>query len=160
MPKKTGFTLIEILIAVSIIGVLSGVVISIINPARSRYKAEDGVRFSTIEKLAQGINAYRHASLEDKFPAVVEGKPIGLGTDNSGIGPYIKTWPNGTPQNSVYVYAVNEVTNPTEFAVCSTSSSSTSTNPLVIVYSSLRDTVEECKSTSENCKNLIETCTP
>lgn len=158
LSTQKGFTLIEILIVVTIIGVLTGVVISVINPAKSRAKAEDSVRHTTIEKLSQGINAYRHASLEDVYPAVEDGVPVGLGTGTSGIGPYINEWPNGNPKNSVYIYAVNDATDPKEFAVCSESALSSGTRKIAIVYSSVSDTIKECSFNGDltaSCKSLI-----
>ena len=55
---REGFTLVELLIVITLIGVLSGVVLVVIKPSHFRNRAEDSVRKSTLEKVAQGIEAY------------------------------------------------------------------------------------------------------
>jgi len=54
MYKKTnqkGFTLIELLIVIVIIGILSGVLLSVINPVRQQRKANQTVMRTNLEKL-------------------------------------------------------------------------------------------------------------
>ena len=54
--KSLGFTLIELLVVISIIGLLSGVVLSALNGARS--KARDTQRISDISELRKAIALY------------------------------------------------------------------------------------------------------
>lgn len=49
--NKKGFTLIELLIVIAIIGILSGILISVINPAEQRTKANQAVARSNLEKI-------------------------------------------------------------------------------------------------------------
>ena len=49
--SQKGFTLIELLIVIVILGILSGVLISVINPVRQQRKANQTVMRSNLEKL-------------------------------------------------------------------------------------------------------------
>lgn len=51
MKKQKGFTLIELLIVVSLIGILSGVLISVMDPNASRSRARDTQRISDLKKI-------------------------------------------------------------------------------------------------------------
>lgn len=53
-----GFTLVELLIVVSIIGILSGVAIAVLNPAKFKGKARDGVRKNDIAVIKGAIENY------------------------------------------------------------------------------------------------------
>lgn len=56
LPSKRGFTLIEILVAISIIAVLSVVVFASLE--ESRKKARDTERISELQELAAAISVY------------------------------------------------------------------------------------------------------
>jgi prepilin-type N-terminal cleavage/methylation domain-containing protein len=58
LRNKKGFTIVELLISISILAILSGVTISVINFGQKRANARDAVRRSNIEKLAQSLEAY------------------------------------------------------------------------------------------------------
>jgi len=62
MKMNKGFTLIELLIVISIIGILAGVVIGVINPQRQQAIARDAVTQTTMNKFAEGIEAYYSAN--------------------------------------------------------------------------------------------------
>ena len=49
--SQNGFTLIELLLVIVIIGILSGVLLSVINPVRQQRKANQTVMRSNLEKL-------------------------------------------------------------------------------------------------------------
>lgn len=80
---QQGFTLVELLIVISLVGILAGVTISIINPVKQRHVAEDGVRQANLEKYALGIEAYANAT--GKYPASVT-----LGANNVPVNPEIE----------------------------------------------------------------------
>jgi len=53
----SGFTLIELLIVIVIIGILAGVLITVINPARQQTRARETVLRSTVEKGCLALHA-------------------------------------------------------------------------------------------------------
>lgn len=59
--KERGFTLIELLIVIVIIGILAGVVISIINPAKQQNRAKDANVQAAMNKAALAIQGYNSA---------------------------------------------------------------------------------------------------
>lgn len=87
--KENGFTLIELLIVVIVIGLLSGVLISIIDPVRSQGQARDSVRYNNIKNISEGIESFRQ--VEGYYPATAD--PT---TSTSLLRTvYLKNWPVG-----------------------------------------------------------------
>lgn len=94
------FTLIELLIVVLIIGVLSGVTLSIINIQGTKEKTKDGVRSSNIQKLAEGIEAYK--VVEKVYPdAGGSNNPL-TGADASKLSTYVSSWPADEEDSYLY----------------------------------------------------------
>lgn len=63
---QEGFTLIEMLIVVMVIGVLAGLSVAIINPNQQKGRAEDGVRLKNIKATAEAMESYNQ--LEATYP--------------------------------------------------------------------------------------------
>jgi len=101
--KSTGgFTLVELLVVISLIGILAGVTVSIINPIKQRRAAEDGVRQSNLQKYALGIEAYANANGE--YPATIEVNENNVPTDEE-VKLFVSKVPNDEPTDGLdYTY--------------------------------------------------------
>lgn len=73
MPKNNekAFTLIELLIVITLIGILSAIIISIIDPEQKQNMARDGVNMSVINKVVLStesfISSYNRVPNEKEF---------------------------------------------------------------------------------------------
>jgi len=135
--RNKAFTLIELLIVVSIIGILASVLISVINYKQKKAIAEDAVKKSNIEKISESIESYY--AMESKYPEVDSGLPKGLGDGTSAINTYINKWPGIAGQ---YVYQ----TDGTSFAVYVESAE----NPgYYFKYSSVWEQIETCTKVTD-----------
>jgi prepilin-type N-terminal cleavage/methylation domain len=65
---RLGFTLIELLIVIAILGVLSVVVLSVINPMESTAKARDASRISAVIQLGKSVVSYNVNSDATGYP--------------------------------------------------------------------------------------------
>ena len=80
--NKNGFTLIELVAVVSIVGLLSGITMRIINADSKRKLTEDAVKQSNMRTLADSLEAHRTS--EGKYP-----------NNTTDPNPFIKNWPAG-----------------------------------------------------------------
>ncbi len=103
--KSSGFTLIELLIVVTIIGIMSGVLLVVIDPQKQRARAQDGVRVGNISKLVQSVEAYRAG--EGVYP---DAQTKLTATDTK----YVQNWPSDA---SSYVYFPNNPGTPTDYCL-------------------------------------------
>jgi prepilin-type N-terminal cleavage/methylation domain-containing protein len=145
------FTLVELLVVVSIIGILSGVLLTVVKPARQQQIAQDGVRRSNIEKLAQALEAYCAAegncpSRNDSADAASVARTV-----------YIKVWPT----DATYTYDNNGAnagaTNSTAFEVWVPTATNTAR---YLRYNSVWAKIQECANGGGVINWTAPVCTP
>jgi prepilin-type N-terminal cleavage/methylation domain-containing protein len=68
MKSEHGFTLIEMMVVVSVLGALSAVVISVINTQAHRQRAQDAVNIAQLEQVSQAIESYQ--AFHGSYPSV------------------------------------------------------------------------------------------
>ena len=56
--RNLGFTLIELLVVTTIISILAGVIVSVMNPETQRRRAQDGPLLATFDKITSAVEAY------------------------------------------------------------------------------------------------------
>lgn len=98
MLKKTstGVTMIELLLVIVIIGILTGTVVSIINPRSARNTAEEAAIRKNLMLLCEGVENFREGENE-RYPAPgANGNPLDAAdptaTDAATFSNYIQTW--------------------------------------------------------------------
>lgn len=102
--KKSGFTLIELLIVISIIGILSGVVLTVINVPKWQARSRDAVRLEELSVLSGALERYYADT--NAYPNA--GAYVGV-DDSSGVvynnlvPDYIKSI-GKDPKNFSYMY--------------------------------------------------------
>lgn len=107
-----GFTFIEILIAMAVIGVLGSVLIVIINPATQFNKANDGKRKADLAAIQSALEQWRFDN--SSYPPAVAGSlgPCGQSLVNGGIT-YLQRIPCDPDNTTVpsYSYSVSAAGN-------------------------------------------------
>ena len=147
---KNGFTLIELLIVIVLLGILSGVLYSVVNPETSRNAAKSSIKIVNISKIVDAVETY--ASLEGEYPE----------TEADLIGSeYVLNWPDGEPSaTDTYEYRYDEdsgfYTISTDNTSNSFSGAFTSTDATYLVYSSQPEGLLECPASqlSGDCVGL------
>jgi len=110
-PRKSqnGFTLIELLIVIVIIGILSGVLVSVINPVQQQHRANQTVMRSSLEKLHMAQLACANARLNPGARCITVGD-LGVNVPDEPSDVVYTVGPGaGTPPATLYVRAVRDL---------------------------------------------------
>lgn len=93
-----GFTIIELLIAISVIGAIATVSIRAINQAKQQEYAEDASKIANLEKACSSIQTF--FELENGlYPGASTDKNPLNGADAAGLSLYLSTWPEDFSYN-------------------------------------------------------------
>ena len=87
--SASGFTLIELLIVIVIIGILAGVLLTVINPAKQQQRAKESVLRSNVEKGCLALHACGAASADARTCGTLV--DVGIITPPAATGTYIVT---------------------------------------------------------------------
>jgi general secretion pathway protein G len=102
MKKSEGFTLIEILVVIAIIGSLSALLLP--NYMEARMRARDAQRKSDLKMIQSAIEMYKTDSFSNSPNAIPN---VGVGFTNSSGNVYVKKMP-GDPTTAIeYEYVKN-----------------------------------------------------
>jgi prepilin-type N-terminal cleavage/methylation domain-containing protein len=94
MESKRGFTLIEILIVVAIIGILASVVLVGLGPVQRR--GRDARRISDLRQIQTALELYYNQN--GKYPAAGSGNTVPRSTLVPAVVPNVPKDPNGTTE--------------------------------------------------------------
>jgi prepilin-type N-terminal cleavage/methylation domain-containing protein len=81
--SKKGFTLIELLIVIVIIGILAGVLLTVISPAKQQRKAKEASMRSNVEKMCLALHACGSSTEDSTRCDDVAGLGVTLPLDNT-----------------------------------------------------------------------------
>lgn len=96
--KNNGFTMIEILVGITVVSIISGTVFSVIRAPIQREKANDAVRSANVQKLSEAIETFYLAN--GRYPTNAEAADR---TAGSLVSQYVSAWPD-EPSNTTYSY--------------------------------------------------------
>lgn len=68
MRKRCAFTLIELLIAITVLGILALAVMTVINPAKRQNQAKDAKIKADIDQIITGLQAYYTTGNSQTYP--------------------------------------------------------------------------------------------
>ena len=135
--KVKAFTLIELLLVVALIIILTGVTLQVLNRQGIRNKAEDSVRKSILQQLAEALET--HGAAEGTYP-------VNQAAAEASI--YLEEWPTGD-----VLYEYSNFANNFRLVVVKASDSSNSYS-----YSSHVGRVITCAPNGAPCEGLGYCC--
>ncbi len=94
-----GFTLVELLIAISLIGILSGVLLAVINPKGIQARARDSQRASDLAKIKVALENYFADNRVYPYSSASESGYVPISTFSLSLSPaYINNLPSDPKQ--------------------------------------------------------------
>lgn len=139
--SQRGFTLVEFLVAIIILGVVMGSLIIAFNPATQRKRVEDIDRQQTLQQIKNALETYYHDT--NCYPTA-ENSPFVLalsegGEWKEGSTLYIKDIPNDPNDPNLFVYKTDDTTCP-QWSVVFTKLSAAQPKVNICSLSSISDT--------------------
>ena len=111
--KSRGFTLVELMIVIAIIGLLSGIIITSLTGSKG--KSRDARRISDVNQIQLALEQYFDRCGD--YPTALNtslnnGCPSGI-----ALSSYISVVPKDPSTNTLYDYVVNNGTTPTDYVI-------------------------------------------
>lgn len=94
--NQKGFSLVELFIAVTIMGIIATMAFSILNPVTQQKKTRDARRKADLEVIRQTLELYRADDSSSQYPSNL---------DLLETGDFISDLPEDPASNSAYLYA-------------------------------------------------------
>lgn len=91
--KQPGFTLIELMIVVSVLAIVSGVSVLVLRPKAIQTKAIDAARLATLHDLGTSLSAYFGAELSAPVDTDLDGTLLSELTNDAVVAAYLTVWP-------------------------------------------------------------------
>ena len=111
MIRSRGFTLIELIVAIGVIGVLTSVLVTLINPDTQLRKSRDTRRKSDLSLIQSALEQYR--SDQDSYPLTIDFPACGNSFKSPPPAPFI-TYMEKIPCDplpaSLYTYSSDGIT--------------------------------------------------
>jgi len=141
--KSSGFTLVELLVVITILGMLASIVLLNINIKKRKDDASNAAIRSNLINLSNGLESFQ--AVRGSLPADAADKPDGLGS--SPLSDFVRAgWPDG------YIYKVDQSEG--YFAIYTEKAGSIT--GVYLKYSSYFGIVQECVGTV----SIISVCDP
>ena len=107
LSKKSGFTLVELMVVIAIIAILTGIIIT--NLVASKAKSRDAKRASDLSQIALAIEQFFDRC--DVYPTTIVGDPTTITSTNCPSGVYLSNFiskiPTDPSSGASYGYATN-----------------------------------------------------
>ena len=126
MVKQKGFTIIELLVVITILSILTSSIIILVKPQEMRNRAQDAVRKQDVSVIAGSLERYYADNNSYPDPASLPANPDEFSAN--GVV-YLKIMPKD-PDGNNYVYTQDTTQ---DFSICTTLEvPGTETNPFCI----------------------------
>ena len=109
---QSGFTLVELIVVIAIVGIMSGMAITVLNPIAQLQKSADAKRKSDLSQISKALEAYysdhgKYPSTNGSYELVVlpagSNDPIALSW-GSAWEPYMDVLPKDAVVSQKYIY--------------------------------------------------------
>lgn len=110
LKKTEGFTLIEALLAISIMAILAGVLLMVINPAQLQAKARDSKRASSLKAIQTALDLYRsdNSGSAPGTPGSCSNIPSNAAISSALVPKYIQSLPSDPKDPTIsFMYLTN-----------------------------------------------------